>query len=632
MKKRRFAIPFVVALVAAMVASGGTAAADPDHDDGVGDGGQQGQHGAPGGHLAGSSSNVTLVGRVDASGAVGVDRPGHIADVASHRNHAYLAARRLNTNPCGTGGFYTVDISNPASPTEVSFTAFPAGTYPGEGMHVIEVNTPAFKGDVLVTNNEQCLASGKGGISLYDVTDPTAITALAVGFGDLVPSSAPGRAHSYHSAFGWQDNKRAFVIASDNEEQGSFDVEIIEITDPTNPVLIRETGLPDWPTATVFGNGNTVFNHDMVVKKIGGHMYGLLSYWDVGWVTINLDDPANPVFIGDSNHPSPEPLLGFAPPEGNAHQAEWSHNSKYILGTDEDFSPTRTQFTITSGPDAGGYGGGTFGWSDLVPLGGAPVGTFQGSTAWGGTGCVEDLNGNSISDRLEVPTKAATGADVIVFTRGTCFFSIKVESGQLAGYDKVIVMQSHAGSRFGLLPDSFFCGGQGSPIAVGTTSAICIGHESGHLLFNDTPTYTGPDGGDMPALGTVGASVHATAAFDGWGAVHLLNADTLTQVDEYAVAESLDSDFATGFGNLSAHEVAMDKANDIAYLSYYSAGIRVVKFGPTGIQEVGHYVDAGGNDFWGVQAHRLPADATETTYILGSDRSSGLWIFRYTGG
>jgi len=623
MKKRRFAIPFVVALVAAMVASGGTAAADPDHDDGVGDGGQQGQHGAPGGHLAGSSSNVTLVGRVDVSGAVGVDRPGHIADVASHRNHAYLAARRLNTNPCGTGGFYTVDISNPASPTEVSFTAFPAGTYPGEGMHVIEMNTPAFKGDVLVTNNEQCQAAGKGGISLYDVTDPTAITALAVGFGDLVPSSAPGRAHSYHSAFGWQDKKRAFVIASDNEEQGSFDVEIIEITDPTNPVLIRETGLPDWPTATVFGNGNTVFNHDMVVKKIKGHMYGLLSYWDVGWVTLNMDDPANPVFIGDSNHPSPEPLLGFAPPEGNAHQGEWSHNSKYILGTDEDFSPTRTQFTITSGPNAGGYGGGTFGWADLVPVGNAPVGAFQGSTVWGGRGCVADP---------VPPTKAASGADVIVFSRGTCFFSEKVATGQAAGYDKVIIIQSHAGSVSGLLPDSFICGGQGSPIVAGTTSAICIGHESGHLLFNDSPNYTGPDGTDI-LLGALGESVNATGGiFDGWGAVHLLNADTLTQVDEYAVAESLDSDFATGFGNLSAHEVAMDKAEDIAYLSYYSAGIRVLKFGSSGIQEVGHYIHADGNDFWGVQAHRLPADPTETTYILGSDRSSGLWIFRYTGG
>ena len=75
----------------------------------------------------------------------------------------------------------------------------------------------------------------------------------------------------------------------------------------------------------------------------------------------------------------------------------------------------------------------------------------------------------------------------------------------------------------------------------------------------------------------------------------------------------------------------MDKQQDLAYLSWYDAGIRVVRFGPAGIEEVGHYIDVNGNDFWGVEAHRLPADPSETTYILGSDRDSGLWIFKYTG-
>ena len=60
-----------------------------------------------------------------------------------------------------------------------------------------------------------------------------------------------------------------------------------------------------------------------------------------------------------------------------------------------------------------------------------------------------------MSDRDEVPP--ATGPNqVIVFTRGVCFFSIKVESGQMAGYDMVVVANSHGGSRNGLLPDCFF--------------------------------------------------------------------------------------------------------------------------------------------------------------------------------
>ena len=119
--------------------------------------------------------------------------------------------------------------------------------------------------------------------------------------------------------------------------------------------------------------------------------------------------------------------------------------------------------------------------------------------------------------------------------------------------------------------------------------------------------------------------------FDGWGYVHLYDAETLQEIDTYAVAEALNPAFATGFGALSVHEVAVDIETDLAYLSYYDAGLRVVKFDASGIQEVGHYIDANGNDFWGVQVFRLPDDPTEQTYVAASDRDSGLWIFKYTG-
>ena len=136
----------------------------------------------------------------------------------------------------------------------------------------------------------------------------------------------------------------------------------------------------------------------------------------------------------------------------------------------------------------------------------------------------------------------------------------------------------------------------------------------------------------MPAIGTPGASVSATSTFDGWGTIHLLDAKTLEEIDNYSIPEAIDPAYAAGFGAMSVHEVATDKAENLAYLSWYDAGIRVIRFGPNGIEEVGHYIDPNGNDFWGVEAHRLPGDPTETTYILGSDRDSGLWIFKYTGG
>lgn len=645
MRTRLIALPVAAAML--LSAAGIALGDDPGHrahriDDGAADtpiemdelqaaleDDDHGQHGGTGGHLPASSSNMALIGRLTVSGAVGVDKPSHIADVAAFRDYAYLSARRPNTSPCGTGGFYTVDISDPANPTEVSFTAFPPQSFPGEGMQVVKLNTPAFKGDVLLTNNENCSnatdATRVGGMSLYDVTDPTNIVPLAIGKGDTNGGTLT-RARQIHSVFGWQAGKRAFAIIVDNEEIA--DVDIMEITDPANPVHLKETSILDWPGAQApLANGESIFLHDMVVKNIKGHWFALLSYWDAGWIILNVDDPANPVFVDDSNYVDPEVLLGFSPPEGNAHQAEWSHNNKYIIGTDEDFSPSRLRFQITDGPNAGFYGGGEFSWT--VPI--SASNPFVGSTVWGGTGCIADVNGNGVSDRAEVPAQSASGAGVVVFTRGNCNFSEKVDSGQIAGYSKVIIYQSHVGTRAGLTPNGFTCGAQGHAFTI-TASAICIGHRAAHLLFNDAPEYVGaPEGADMPAIGALGASVAAESTFDGWGTVHLLDANTLAQVDNFSIPEAIDPAYASGSGTMSVHEVATDKEQNLAYLSWYDAGMRVVRFGSSGMEEVGHYIAPGGNDFWGVEAHRLPGDPTETTYILGSDRDSGLWIFTYTG-
>ena len=43
------------------------------------------------------------------------------------------------------------------------------------------------------------------------------------------------------------------------------------------------------------------------------------------------------------------------------------------------------------------------------------------------------------------------------------------------------------------------------------------------------------------------------------------------------------------------------------------------------LKEVGSYLDPEGNNFWGVETF---VGEDGRTYILGSDRDSGLWIFR----
>ena len=68
------------------------------------------------------------------------------------------------------------------------------------------------------------------------------------------------------------------------------------------------------------------------------------------------------------------------------------------------------------------------------------------------------------------------------------------------------------------------------------------------------------------AIGTAGAPVSSVGSqFDGWGYVYLWATDfgpsgaTLTSLDTFAIPEAMDLTLASGFGDLTVHEVATDK-------------------------------------------------------------------------
>jgi hypothetical protein len=67
----------------------------------------------------------------------------------------------------------------------------------------------------------------------------------------------------------------------------------------------------------------------------------------------------------------------------------------------------------------------------------------------------------------------------------------------------------------------------------------------------------------------------------------------------------------------------------LAYFSYYSGGFRVAKINASNkIEQVGHFIDEGGNNFWGVQTFMHNGEE----YVAASDRDFGLYIFKYNGG
>ncbi len=163
-----------------------------------------------------------------------------------------------------------------------------------------------------------------------------------------------------------------------------------------------------------------------------------------------------------------------------------------------------------------------------------------------------------------------------------------------------------------------------------------------HELFDDmADNFTYPEA--IPAIGTVGDNIEVTTQFDGWGYVHLFDATSagtanvnLVDLDTYAIPEAMDPDFASGFGDLSVHEVATDlKRWNRAYLSYYSGGLRSIEIQCTNnadpstckLAEIGKFLDEDGNDFWGVEVIPDPTDSSKQL-ILASDRDYGLYIFR----
>lgn len=654
MGTRRYAVLVVLGL---LLGAGGVAQAhDPTRIDSAPDTGEflehMHQHGAQDGHLPATRRNVDLVSKLRLTSL-----ESGIADVGYFKGFAYLNAWSPNC-PDG-GGVNVVDVRDPKEPEKAGFIPARLGEYPGEGVHVMEVDTPFFEGDLLLHNNEACDSTQPSvlGMSMWDVSDPRNPVKLGQ-FGDPTPPPSlfsVGAFHSIHSVQGFTQGSRAYAVMIDNEEGvvAPFkDVDIVDITNPAAPVLVAEVGLDDWPAAQApLANGDTVFFHDVQFKRIGGHDFLAVSYWDAGQVLLNVDDPANPRFVGDSDYLRPDPLTGFDVPEGNSHESYWSSNSKYLLSTDEDFAPFRTLFQITDGPNAGAYGAGEFGWTP--PISNEPGGQINGPTVFGGRGCINagpNAGPDTVPGEPSPPSASAVPAapgeeKTVVFSRGTCFFSTKVAAGQDLGYDAVIVGQSHGGTRNGLLPDGFFCGGQGHDFDE-QTPAVCVGHRAMHLLFNDPPSYVGPEGGDVP-VGSIGAKYTASGVFDGWGYVNLHDATKpdLPIIDAYAIPEALDEDFATGFGALSVHEVKTDprRGINLAYFSYYSGGFRVAEFGAGGIREVGRFIDQGGNDFWGVfpigdescghgTASCHPGIGQgKQPLVLASDRDFGLYIFDFTG-
>jgi len=595
-----------------------------------------GQHGPLLGHLPPVQQNLELVGRLKPTSR-GPLAEGQIADVAVHKGFAYLNS--WDNTACEDGGTFVIDVRNPSQPREVAFIPADQPFYHGEGAHSVTIDTPQFRGDLLAVNNETygsnvpapCAPANKtrGGFDLYDVSDPTNPRVLVRNAGDRSGERSETQnpnqpfGNSYHSVFVWQDGARAYLVGSDNVELS--DVDIWDITNPRNPQWIRDFDIeelgPEQFSKIVSQSalGNDVFHHDVVVKQIAGRQRMLVSYWDGGYVQLDVTNPANPTYITDTNYDEPDPLTGHDPPEGNAHQAEYSHDNQFFLAADEDFDPFRLVSRITQAPFAGVNFAAALSAAEPI-TGGARI---AGDTVFVGSGC---------PGTVPAPPPGVT---IAVAERGGCSFQQKADAIEAAGYDLGIVFNNDFGPGGGrcesLINMSIDPASVDIPMAfVGRADGLRILGVFNQATYRCTGAATPTDGDTQaPPVGTGGLTVEFASQHDGWGYAHLYDANTSQEIDAFAIPESLDQSFASGFGDLSIHEFATDPATNLAYASYYSGGMRVLRFSRAkGLEQTGAWIDSQGSNFWGVEQFTT---ARGERLIAGSDRDFGLVILRYTG-
>jgi hypothetical protein len=614
------------------------------------------QHGTTSGHLPPTSSNVDVLAKLRLT-----PHEDDVSDVSATQApngkwYAYLGDWGAK---CSTGGVHVVDISDPANPEKVRFINSSGSGYVTEGLQALHIDTESYSGDILLISNEWCAPRSNpkqnpGGISIWDINDPTAPKLLVEAFGDFDVHG--NRANESHSAIAWDAGSKAYVAAIDNEEL--LDVDLFEITNPRSPKLLHETNLPG---VNVDAWGNEKTSHDFDVLRFNDgtapdpSWHLMVSDWDAGWIDVNVDNPASPQIVGDFDYAECEAFVTTAcPPEGNAHQGEWNSDGTVFVGTDEDLSPFRVPINVTDGPLANQlFPGGEFGFTKQVAS--FPGGKVNGPTVFGGYGCPDDA-AEVPAATTAFPTVGAGEERIIVFQRGpvgdpnhdqhaACFFSDKIRMGEEKGYDVVIVANHHVGSNAGEFPDSFACGGQGSPV-LGTAAGLCVGHRFMHEAFGKTANYDVPYPEPAPlepTPGDKGPRIDAASQFDGWGHPRLIdtsNPAAPTEVGQIAIPQTADPAFASGFGDVDVHEVEVprgdpDEGGDnldtdkLAYFAWYSGGLRVANItNPANPQEVGRHIDTGGNDHWGVA---LAEDGAGKRIILASDRDFGLYIYRYTG-
>jgi len=177
------------------------------------------------------------------------------------------------------------------------------------------------------------------GLMLWDVTRPAA--PVRIGF--LSFGCCTRGLHEFEVE-DRVDLGKTFVYATDpsaeepddasptgrEDQQGRGPFRLIDVTDPRSPGLISDWGFLSRGLTPAAGQGcdaDGLYGHGAEPSEDG--KLAFLSYWDSGFVALDVSNPSNPVYKGRTVYPSNA--------DGDAHSSNYDDARKLLFTADEDF-------------------------------------------------------------------------------------------------------------------------------------------------------------------------------------------------------------------------------------------------------------------------------------------------------
>lgn len=296
----------------------------------------------------GDALNMEIVGHNDLGGR------GFNADVWVHEGYAYIGQWGFGDWAAGTKDRFcpsgsntsvlVVDTRDPSNPQVVARLQNPANTSI-EDIVVYTAVYGRFKGrDIAVGGLQYCGdsrydASADRGLMLWDVTDPSQPAQL----GYINTGCCTRGIHEFEVEHR-PDLRRTFAYATVpasryadsstpsgyRDADGEGDFRLFDITDPTNPIQVSDWGIQDIGGPFSTGQGcdpDPNYGHGAEPSEDGKLVF--VSYWDSGFIALDLTDPANPIYKGRTTYPTNA--------DGDAHSTSFDDSRNLLFAADEDF-------------------------------------------------------------------------------------------------------------------------------------------------------------------------------------------------------------------------------------------------------------------------------------------------------